>query len=86
MTDAELIREAVQLSGLSARVYAELVLVERDERSVRRWSSGDNPLPRRLRPWLRWYVALTPDQRDRLTDALTQHAVLVCADEQGGED
>lgn len=39
-----LLREAIDKSGLSARRYAEDVLL-RDERTVRRWLAGDSPVP-----------------------------------------
>ena len=41
---AELLRVAIAASGLSARRYAEEVLA-RDERTVRRWISGQSPVP-----------------------------------------
>jgi hypothetical protein len=40
MTDAELLRAAIQASGLSARKFATTVLI-RDERTIRRWVKGD---------------------------------------------
>lgn len=39
-----LLRSAIERSGLSARQYAETVLL-RDERTVRRWLAGDSPIP-----------------------------------------
>jgi hypothetical protein len=51
-----LLRGAISLSGLSARSFAETVLV-RDERTVRRWIAGDTPIPSVLRHWLREYLA-----------------------------
>ena len=47
-TDTEqisLLRAAVARSGLSDRRFAARVLV-RDERSMRRWLSGESPIPR----------------------------------------
>jgi hypothetical protein len=44
MTDAELLRGAIDRSGLSARAFAVRVLI-RDERTVRRWLAGDSPIP-----------------------------------------
>lgn len=41
---AALLRAAIDRSGLSARQYAETVLV-RDERTVRRWINGHSPIP-----------------------------------------
>lgn len=43
MTDAELLRTAIDRSGLSARAYAVRVLI-RNERTIRRWLAGD-PIP-----------------------------------------
>lgn len=48
MTDMELIRAAIDASGLSARRFAVDVLT-RDERTVRRWLAGDSPLPRAVK-------------------------------------
>ncbi len=42
--DAKLLRAAIERSGLSARSFARDVLW-RDERTVRRWLSGESPLP-----------------------------------------
>lgn len=39
-----LLQEAIAASGLSNRQYAEQVLV-RDERTIRRWLAGVNPIP-----------------------------------------
>ncbi|MGI8498385.1 MAG: hypothetical protein ACR2OG_12465 [Gemmatimonadaceae bacterium] len=47
MTDAELVRAAIDASGLSARAWAEQVMV-RDERTVRRWLAG-RPVPETVR-------------------------------------
>ena len=46
-----LLREAIQRSGLSARAFAYQVLV-RDERTMRRWLSGDSPMPAIVAKWL----------------------------------
>lgn len=51
MTDPELIRAAIDASGLSARKYAEMVLL-RDERTVRRWVAGKSPIPKVVREML----------------------------------
>ena len=47
LTDPELIRRAIQATGLSARRFAALVW--RDERTVRRWVSGESPVPNTVR-------------------------------------
>jgi hypothetical protein len=51
MTDAALLRAAIEASGLSARQYAVTVLL-RDERTVRRWLAGDSPIPAPVRQFL----------------------------------
>lgn len=51
MSDPDLIRAAIEVSGLSARKYAEMVLV-RDERTVRRWAAGQSPIPKIVRQML----------------------------------
>jgi hypothetical protein len=56
VTDAELLAKAIEASGLSARKFAQLVLV-RDERTVRRWLAGDSPIPRVVREMLQAQVA-----------------------------
>jgi DNA-binding transcriptional regulator YiaG len=43
MTDAELLRDAIRLSGLSARAFAGLLKV--DERTVRKWLAEDRRVP-----------------------------------------
>lgn len=56
MTDAEKLRRVIEGSGLSARAFATEVLF-RDERTIRRWLSGDRPIPNviadRLDDWLK---------------------------------
>jgi hypothetical protein len=44
MTDRELLEQAIKRSGMSARAFAKEVLW-RDERTVRRWLSGESPVP-----------------------------------------
>ena len=48
MDDAEKLRRAIEVSGLSARRFAREILI-RDERTVRRWLAGDSPLPEAVR-------------------------------------
>ena len=50
MTDGELLRTAIDASGLSVRRFAREVLV-RDPRTVFRWLAGA-PLPRAVRDML----------------------------------
>jgi hypothetical protein len=52
----DLLERALELSGCSLRAFAEDVLA-RDERTVRRWRSGDAPIPALALRWLRRYVA-----------------------------
>ena len=56
MTDPELLDAAIKASGLSARKFAELVLV-RDERTIRRWLAGDSPIPKVVRETLQAQIA-----------------------------
>lgn len=44
MTDRELLAAAIRAAGVSARRFAEDVVV-RDERTVRRWTAGAIPIP-----------------------------------------
>lgn len=59
MTDPELIRAAIDASGLSARRFAVDILV-RDERTVRRWLAGDSPLPKAVRDRLESIIQNMP--------------------------
>jgi hypothetical protein len=51
-----LLRDAIRLSGLSTRSFAETVLV-RDERTVRRWIAGEAPIPDVVTRFLNRYLA-----------------------------
>lgn len=64
MNDAELLSAAIEQSGLSARKYAELVLV-RDERTIRRWLKGDSPIPKVVREMLHAHLAKPKGSRTR---------------------
>lgn len=44
LSPSDLLREAIERSGLSARAFAREILL-RDERTVRRWLAGDSPIP-----------------------------------------
>lgn len=48
--DIDLLRRAIDASGLSIRQYAAQILA-RDERTVRRWLGGD-PMPAVVRAYL----------------------------------
>jgi hypothetical protein len=50
-----LLRDAIKLSGLSTRSFAETELV-RDERTVRRWMGGQAPIPDVVQRFLRDYL------------------------------
>lgn len=56
MTDPELVRQAVTLSGLSVTKFAEDVML-RESRTVRRWLTGKSPIPKLARQYLEQYVA-----------------------------
>ncbi len=54
MTRAEqvaLLRQRITESGLAARKFATEVL-HRDERTIRRWLSGESPIPAVVLDWL----------------------------------
>ena len=51
MSPVALLRAAIAASGLSARRYAIDVLT-RDERTVRRWLSGQSPIPQAVLRYL----------------------------------
>jgi hypothetical protein len=65
VTDTELILNAVEASGLSARRFAERVM-SRDERTIRRWMAGEIPIPDVAKRWLVWFVELSEPMRSRL--------------------
>lgn len=48
--NADLLRAAIEASGLSARRFATEILI-RDERTVRRWLAGEE-MPVVVREWL----------------------------------
>lgn len=54
-----LLREAIRVSGLSARSFAETLLV-REERTVRRWIAGEAPIPDVVIRFLQRYLATHP--------------------------
>lgn len=47
----ELLEQRISESGLSARRFAMEVLL-RDERTIRRWQTGDSPIPEIVADWL----------------------------------
>lgn len=46
-----LLRKAIKASGLSSRRYAETVMI-REPRTVRRWLTGESPIPDAVIRWL----------------------------------
>lgn len=50
MTPA-LLRQAIAASGLSVSAYARQVMI-RESRTVRRWLSGESPIPKAVAEWL----------------------------------
>lgn len=71
MTTAELLRHAIELSGLSNRAFAMRV-VARDVRQVRRWLSGSK-MSKSVETWLASWVALPEEHRMRIVRAI-RHA------------
>jgi len=55
-----LLRAAIAASGLSARRYATEILT-RDERTVRRWLSGQSPIPQAVLRYLQGQPAPKQD-------------------------
>lgn len=54
--DLKSLRRAIYRSGLSARMFAKII-IDRDERTVRRWLAGDIPVPPRMAERLRELAA-----------------------------
>ncbi len=69
MTDVELILSAIEASGLSSRRFAERIL-SRDERTIRRWSAGQVPIPATPRAWLLNWISLGEAARERVVKTL----------------
>ena len=55
-TPRDLLTAAIAKSGMSARQFATQ-LMGRDERTIRRWQSGDSPIPQAALDWLAAYVS-----------------------------
>jgi hypothetical protein len=51
VSNIEILRTAIERSGLPARVFARDILL-RDERTIRRWLAGDSPIPQAVIEWL----------------------------------
>ena len=47
----QLLEKRIAESGLSSGKFADLVL-HREARTIRRWLSGDSPIPRKVLDWL----------------------------------
>lgn len=69
MTDQELIDQAIDASGLSARRFAERVMT-RDERTIRRWVSGEQEMPEVARRRVLWFLELPVTVRTQLVRIL----------------
>jgi hypothetical protein len=72
ISDLELIGQAIEASGLSARRFAQAVAFGRDERTIRRWQSGEIPIPDRTRERLLWFVRLSATKRRQLVELLDE--------------
>jgi hypothetical protein len=70
MTDPDLIRASIEASSLSARRFAEWILA-RDERTIRRWASGDIAIPPIVRLWLERWLELSDATRVRIVGTLS---------------
>ena len=70
MTDSELVKVAVEASGLSVRRFATHILA-RDERTVRRWMAGEMPIPTVAREWLERWLRLSEGTRTRIVGSLS---------------
>ena len=69
VTDPELISAAIEASALPARRFASR-LMGRDERTIRRWATGEIAIPPAARAWLERWLELSDDQRRRIIGAL----------------
>ena len=49
--EVALLKAAIKKSGMSARKYA-VVRLTRNERTIRRWLTGETPIPRVVIPFL----------------------------------
>ena len=50
--DRKILEARITESGISAKKFADLVL-KRDERTLRRWRSGESPMPDLVRRFIR---------------------------------
>lgn len=69
-TDADILRQAITASGLSARRFAVIVLW-RDERTVRRWLAGD-AMPAVVRDGLIRWMTIPAARRSRMIDDISR--------------
>jgi hypothetical protein len=72
---ANVVRLAVEMSGLSARVFAENICW-RDERTIRRWVSGDQAVPMNALRNLVWFLLISGAQRKAIVNAASSNAKL----------
>ena len=55
MNDVELLKLAIERSGLSVRQFARQI-VGREDRTIRRWIKGQ-PIPKAAKQWLEQYIS-----------------------------
>lgn len=67
--DLEVLRAAIEKSGLSTRRFAADVL-SRDERRVRRWIAGEDAIPPAVIAFLRRLHSVTVDETGRVITEL----------------
>jgi len=72
--DVNLIVDAILASGLSARRFAEWI-TWRDERTIRRWSSGFVPIPESAKRRLEWFLGISDARRRTFVDILLNSKV-----------
>lgn len=72
---SNVVQLAVELSGLSARVFAENICW-RDERTIRRWISGDQDIPSNALKNLVWFLHISTGQRRAIVNAACSNAKL----------
>jgi len=78
-SDVNLIVDAILASGLSARRFAEWI-TWRDERTIRRWSSGEVPIPTTARVRLTWFLSISEAKRRTFVDVLENARVTPLAE------
>ena len=67
--DQQLITSALHKSGLTRKEFAERI-IGRDERTVRRWLNGQQPIQPAMTAWLHRWLQLSDGTRERIVGAL----------------